>query len=168
MFLTSKVRALGPRTLLYLNLSEAGRDISEFSEFSSAREILLEPNSRFRIVSHVDAGGDLTIVQCQQLPPRGSLLDPRGDMIRRGGSCTRHRRCVFVFFVLVNERQPMQSVLCSASLYLCEETRRCAIWLCGVRKGMARQDAPDKFMINWSHGFGRRCYCMCVCACSVS
>eukprot|EP00729_Bicosta_minor_P018989 gene18989-24177_t len=66
---------VGPRTLFNLELTElVGRDLRAFSMFESENEILLPPNMQFKVVSRLDAGNGLTIVQCKQVDADDEIL----------------------------------------------------------------------------------------------
>jgi hypothetical protein len=66
----------GARSLFSIELTSGrARDISEFSMVPREREILLPPNSRFKVMSNVDAGNGLTIINLKELPPLEPILD---------------------------------------------------------------------------------------------
>ena len=66
----------GTRTLFSIELTTGrARIITEFSLVPSEAEVLLPPNSRFKVVSHFDAGNGLTIIQLKELPPKDPIID---------------------------------------------------------------------------------------------
>jgi hypothetical protein len=66
----------GPRTLLTIVLSEpVGRDVQDFSLFPKKNEVLFPPNMCFEVVSHIDSGGGLIMVQCKQTETIDAILD---------------------------------------------------------------------------------------------
>jgi hypothetical protein len=68
--------AEGARTMFQITLREASsRSIAAFSLFPQESEVLLPPNVRFEIVSFVDAGHGLTMVQLQQVETTDPLLE---------------------------------------------------------------------------------------------
>ena len=52
--------------------------------------LLLPPNSRFKVVSHFDAGNGLTIIQLKELPPKDPIIDFRRSALS-SCSCPRPR-----------------------------------------------------------------------------
>ena len=66
----------GTRTLFSIELTTGrARIITNFSLVPSEAEVLLPPNSRFKVVSHFDAGNGLTIIQLKELPPKDPIID---------------------------------------------------------------------------------------------
>jgi hypothetical protein len=66
----------GSGTLFSIELTSGrARDISEFSMVPREREILLPPNSRFKVMSNVVAENGLTIINLKELPPLEPILD---------------------------------------------------------------------------------------------
>ena len=65
----------GPRTMFNLELAQPlGRDLREFSLFPSENEILLPPNTQFKVVGRFSAGNGLTILQCKQVGADDEIL----------------------------------------------------------------------------------------------
>jgi hypothetical protein len=66
----------GPRTLFSIELTTGrARIITKFSLVPSEAEVLLPPNSRFKVVSHFDAGNGLTIIQLKELPTKDPIIE---------------------------------------------------------------------------------------------
>jgi hypothetical protein len=66
----------GPRTLFSIELTTGrARVITNFSLVPSEAEVLLPPNSRFKVVSHFDAGSGLVIIQLKELPSKDQIID---------------------------------------------------------------------------------------------
>lgn len=64
-----------PRTLFQLELTErVGRDLRDFSLHPGENEILLPPNMAFEVVSRLDSGSGLTMVQCKQVDADDEIL----------------------------------------------------------------------------------------------
>jgi NAD:arginine ADP-ribosyltransferase/Folate receptor family len=68
------------RTLFMLSLTQGdAREIDQFSLYPSETEVLLPPNSRFRVDGVLDQG-DLTIINCSQVESLDPLMDLRTDV----------------------------------------------------------------------------------------
>jgi TPR repeat protein len=66
----------GTRTLFSIELTTGrARSITKFSIVPSEAEVLLPPNSRFKVLGQLDAGGGLVIVQMKELPPKDPIID---------------------------------------------------------------------------------------------
>ncbi len=66
----------GARTLFSIELTTGrARVITKFSLVPSEAEVLLPPNSRFKVVSQLDAGNGLVIIQLKELPPKDPIID---------------------------------------------------------------------------------------------
>jgi len=66
----------GTRTLFSIELTTGrARIITKFSLVPSEAEVLLPPNSRFKVVSQFDAGNGLVIIQLKELPPKDPIID---------------------------------------------------------------------------------------------
>jgi hypothetical protein len=66
----------GTRTLFSIELTTGrARIITKFSLVPSEAEVLLPPNSRFKVVSQFDAGNGLIIIQLKELPPKDPIID---------------------------------------------------------------------------------------------
>ena len=66
----------GTRTLFSIELTTGrARVISMFSLVPSEAEVLLPPNSRFKVLGQLDAGNGLVIIQLKELPSRDPILD---------------------------------------------------------------------------------------------
>jgi len=65
----------GTRTLFSIELTTGrARIITKFSLVPSEAEVLLPPNSRFKVVSQFDAGNGLIIIQLKELPPNDPII----------------------------------------------------------------------------------------------
>jgi hypothetical protein len=65
----------GERTIFQLELSvPIARDISEFSLYPNEKELLLPPNVLFEVVSILNCGGGLHIIQCRQMPSEDVIV----------------------------------------------------------------------------------------------
>ncbi len=65
----------GTRTLFSIELTTGrARVITKFSLVPSEAEVLLPPNSRFKVVSQFDAGNGLVIIQLKELPSRDPII----------------------------------------------------------------------------------------------
>jgi hypothetical protein len=66
----------GTRTLFSIELTTGrARVITKFSLVPSEAEVLLPPNSRFKVVSQFDAGNGLVIIQLKELQSLDPILD---------------------------------------------------------------------------------------------
>jgi hypothetical protein len=66
----------GTRTLFSIELTTGrARVIAKFSLVPSEAEVLLPPNSRFKVLGQLDAGNGLVIVQLKELPSRDPIID---------------------------------------------------------------------------------------------
>ena len=66
----------GTRTLFSIELTTGrARVITKFSLVPSEAEVLLPPNSRFKVLGQLDAGNGLVIIQLKELPSRDPILD---------------------------------------------------------------------------------------------
>ena len=66
----------GARTLFQLTLMPgAGRSFKDFSFFPNENEVLLPPNTEFKVVSKVDLGSELTMVQLEQIESDDMIID---------------------------------------------------------------------------------------------
>jgi hypothetical protein len=66
----------GTRTLFSIELTTGrARVITKFSLVPSEAEVLLPPNSRFKVLGQLNAGNGLVIVQLKELPSRDPILD---------------------------------------------------------------------------------------------
>jgi hypothetical protein len=66
----------GTRTMFNIELTSGrARSIAKFSLVPSEGEVLLPPNSRFKVMSHMNAGNGLLIIQLKELPPTEPILD---------------------------------------------------------------------------------------------
>ena len=66
----------GTRTLFSIELTTGrARVISMFSLVPSEAEVLLPPNSRFKVSRQLDAGNGLVIIQLKELPPKDPIID---------------------------------------------------------------------------------------------
>lgn len=66
----------GERTMFQLELIvPIARDISLFSLHPNERELLLPPNVLFEVVSILNCGGGLHIIQCRQIPSDDVIVE---------------------------------------------------------------------------------------------
>jgi hypothetical protein len=66
----------GTRTLFSIELTTGrARVITKFSLVPSEAEVLLPPNSRFKVMGQLDAGNGLVIIQLKELPSRDPIID---------------------------------------------------------------------------------------------
>jgi hypothetical protein len=66
----------GTRTLFSIELTTGrARSITKFSLVPKEAEVLLPPNSRFRVLGQLDAGNGLVIIQLKELPPKDPIVD---------------------------------------------------------------------------------------------
>jgi TPR repeat protein len=66
----------GPRTLFTIELTTSrGRDITAFSAYPGECEILLAPNTRFRVTASFDAGNGLKMIQLIEILPTDPIID---------------------------------------------------------------------------------------------
>ena len=67
----------GPRTLWQLQLRQHfnGVNLQKFSLYPDEHEVLLPPQMEFKVISMMDLGSDLTLVQCQQTAEIDPLID---------------------------------------------------------------------------------------------
>lgn len=66
----------GDRTMFQLELnSPVARDISQFSLYPNERELLLPPNVLFEVLSILNCGNGLHIIQCRQIDAEDMLLE---------------------------------------------------------------------------------------------
>jgi hypothetical protein len=66
----------GTRTLFSIELTTGrARVISMFSLVPSEAEVLLPPNSRFKVLGQLDAGNGLVIIQLKELPSHDPIID---------------------------------------------------------------------------------------------
>jgi hypothetical protein len=66
----------GTRTLFSIELTTGrARIITKFSLVPSEAEVLLPPNSRFKVIGQLDAGNGLTMVQLKELPSLDPIID---------------------------------------------------------------------------------------------
>jgi hypothetical protein len=66
---------VGKRTIFTIFLTQGqARDITRYSLVSSEGEVLLPPGSRFRVISVMDAGHGLTLIQVRLIVARSFSL----------------------------------------------------------------------------------------------
>jgi hypothetical protein len=66
----------GTRTIFSIELTTGrARSITKFSPVPCEAEVLLPPNSRFRVLDQLDAGNGLVIIQLKELPPNDPIVD---------------------------------------------------------------------------------------------
>jgi TPR repeat protein len=66
----------GTRTLFSIELTTGrARVITKFSLVPSEAEVLLPPNSRFKVLGQLNAGNGLVIIQLKELPPKDPIID---------------------------------------------------------------------------------------------
>jgi hypothetical protein len=69
----------GCRTLLSIELTtKSGRDISKYSFTPDEREVLLPPNTRFKVTGLLDLGNSLTMIHLRELVPADPIVRFRG------------------------------------------------------------------------------------------
>jgi hypothetical protein len=73
---------VGIRTLFTIELiSSRGRDISSKSAIPREHEVLLPPNTKFKVVSHFDAGNGLKMIQVVEIPATDPVVTFSDDTI---------------------------------------------------------------------------------------